>query len=277
MEIIIAGDARGVSTAAADIVTDLVRAKPNAVLGLATGSSPLGLYAELAARVVDGLDMTAVRGFALDEYVGLAPDDPRSYAHTIRTTVTEPLRLDAANVHVPSGVATDLEAACDGFESEMVRAGGVDVQILGIGRNGHLGFNEPGSAFESRTRITTLAEQTRRDNARYFAQPQDVPTRCSTQGLATIMKARTAVLIATGTAKAHAVDRALRGPVTVDCPASILQRHPSVVVVLDEDAAHSMSRDCLQWPATTSDSSTTTGSLAPGRNEYATHTRPKNR
>lgn len=240
MEIIIAADARGVSAAAADVVTAVVRRTPTAVLGLATGSSPLGLYAELAARVDDGLDMTGVRGFALDEYVGLTSDDPHSYAHTIRTTVTEPLRLDPANVAVPSGVGEDLAAACDRFDADIARVGGVDVQVLGIGSNGHLGFNEPGSSFDSRTRVATLAEQTRRDNARYFAAPEDVPTRCVTQGLGTIMQARTALLIATGAAKADAVARALRGAVTEDCPASILQRHPHAVVVLDDAAAASL-------------------------------------
>lgn len=240
MEIIIAADARGVSAAAADVVTAVVRRTPTAVLGLATGSSPLGLYAELAARVDDGLDMTGVRGFALDEYVGLTPDDPHSYAHTIRATVTEPLRMDPANVAVPSGVGEDLVAACDRFDADIARVGGVDVQVLGIGSNGHLGFNEPGSSFDSRTRVATLAEQTRRDNARYFAAPEDVPTRCVTQGLGTIMQARTALLIATGAAKADAVARALRGAVTEDCPASILQRHPHAVVVLDDAAAASL-------------------------------------
>lgn len=237
MEIIIAADAGGVSTVAADVVTEVVRSKPDAVLGLATGSSPLGLYAELAVRVAGGLDMSAVRGFALDEYVGLTPDDPRSYAHTIRTTVTEPLRLDPGNVSVPAGVADDVTAACHRFEDDIVRAGGVDVQILGIGRNGHLGFNEPASSFDSRTRVASLAEQTRRDNGRFFDDADDVPAHCVTQGLATIMQARTTLLIATGAAKADAVARAVDGPVTEDCPASILQRHRHAVVVLDEDAA----------------------------------------
>ncbi len=237
MKIIVAADPAGVAVAAADIVTDVVRTEPAAVLGLATGSSPLGLYAELAARVAAGLDMTAVRGFALDEYVGLAPRDPRSYAHVIRTTVTEPLRLRPRNVLVPNGIADDLPAACAGFEAAIAAAGGVDVQVLGIGRNGHLGFNEPMSPFDSRTRVATLTESTRRDNARFFDRPQDVPDRCVTQGLGTIMDARIAVLIATGPAKAGAVAAAVDGPVTRRCPASVLQRHGHAVLVVDEAAA----------------------------------------
>lgn len=237
VEIIVAPDPAGVAVAAADIVTDVVRTEPAAVLGLATGSSPLGLYAELAARVVSGLDLTAVRGFALDEYVGLAPHDPRSYAHVIRTTVTDPLRLHPRNVLVPNGIGDDLSAACAGFEAAIAAAGGVDLQVLGIGRNGHLGFNEPMSPFDSRTRVATLTESTRRDNARFFDRPQDVPDRCVTQGLGTIMDARIALLIATGPAKAGAVAAVVDEPVTQSCPASILQRHERAVLVLDEAAA----------------------------------------
>lgn len=237
VKIIVAPDAAGVASMAADLVTDVVRATPAAVLGLATGSSPLGLYAEMAVRVRAGLDMTAVRGFALDEYVGLTPADPRSYAHVIRTEVTEPLRLDPGKVHVPAGIGDDLPAACDGFEDAIARAGGVDLQVLGIGRNGHLGFNEPKSAFDSRTRVASLAASTRQDNARFFDRPEDVPEQCVTQGLGTIMDARIAVLIATGSAKAAAVAEAVHGPISESCPASILRRHRHAVLVVDKAAA----------------------------------------
>jgi glucosamine-6-phosphate deaminase len=242
VEIIIAPDAAGVAIAAADIVTDLVRAKPNAVLGLATGSSPLGLYAELAARVAGGLDMTAVSGFALDEYVGLLPDDPRSYARAIRSHVTEPLRLDPGKVHVPPGVGDDLDAACHLYEDAIARAGGIDLQVLGIGRNGHLGFNEPSSPLASRTRVAALAEWTRRDNARFFDQPDAVPVQCVTQGLGTIMEARRALLIATGAAKADSIALAVEGPVSPSCPASVLQLHQNAVVVCDREAAAKLTR-----------------------------------
>ncbi|MEH3143292.1 MAG: glucosamine-6-phosphate deaminase [Mycobacterium kyogaense] len=237
MEIVVARDAAEVAVTAAARVAELVCRRPTAVLGLATGSSPLGLYSELVRHVQGGLDMSGVRAFALDEYVGLPPEDRRSYAAVIRTHVTEPLGLDPGRVRVPTGVADDLDAACGEFEDDICAAGGVDLQILGIGRNGHLGFNEPGSLFESRTRVAALAESTRRDNARFFDRLEDVPTLCVTQGLATIMAARTAVLIATGAAKAGALAEAVRGPVSTQCPASILQQHPDVVVIVDPPAA----------------------------------------
>lgn len=242
MEIIVAPDAAGVATAAAGIVVDLVRSKPDAVLGLATGSSPLGLYAELAVQVAGGLDLTAVSAFALDEYVGLPPDDPRSYAHVIRTCVTEPLGLDPDRVRVPPGMGQDMAAACRDYEDAIAAAGGIDLQILGIGRNGHLGFNEPASPFDTRTRIAPLAESTREDNSRFFDRIEDVPRQCITQGLGTIMAARRALLIATGDAKAAAVAGALEGPVSTDCPASILQHHPDAVVIVDDAAAAGLRR-----------------------------------
>ncbi|MGB3481808.1 MAG: glucosamine-6-phosphate deaminase [Mycobacterium sp.] len=241
MDVIISSDVSAVATAAADMVTDLVQRKPNAVLGLATGSSPLGLYAELAKRVAAGLDMSAVSGFALDEYVGLAPSDPHSYAHVIRTQVTEPLRLDPSNVHVPAGIGDDLDTACRVFENTIRDAGGIDIQILGIGRNGHLGFNEPTSSLVSRTRVAALSRRTRQDNARFFDSPDDVPMDCVTQGLGTIMEARMTLLIATGAAKADAIVRAAEGPVSARCPASILQLHENAVLVIDEEAATELS------------------------------------
>lgn len=237
MEIIVERDGVGVATTAANVVTELVRTRPDGVLGLATGSTPLGLYAEMAERVRSGLDMSAIRGFALDEYVGLTPDDPRSYAEVIHTHVTRPCGLDPANVHVPPGVGDDLDAACREYEAAIARVGGIDVQILGIGSNGHLGFNEPMSSFASRTRVAALAESTRRDNSRFFDDVDDVPRQCVTQGLGTIMEARATLLIATGAGKAAAIAAAVEGPVSTTCPASILQRHRRAIVIVDEAAA----------------------------------------
>ncbi|BBY58311.1 glucosamine-6-phosphate deaminase [Mycolicibacterium sarraceniae] len=237
MKIIIVADPVAAAAAAADIVTSLVARKPNAVLGVATGTSPQGLYAELAARVQTGLEMSAVTVFALDEYVGLAASDPRSYTYFIHTIVAQPLRLDPERVHVPIGVGDDLDSRCRQYEAAIAAAGGVDLQILGIGRNGHLGFNEPTSSLVSRTRVAPLARSTRQDNARFFGVPADVPVRCVTQGLGTIMEARVALLIATGAAKAPAIARAVEGPVSAFCPASILQQHRDAVVILDEAAA----------------------------------------
>jgi len=216
--------------------------RPGLVLGLATGSSPLPLYRALQRRVEQGLDLSGAQGFALDEYVGLPPGDPRSYAATIDREVTRPLRLDPARVHVPHGAAQDLEQAAEDFERAIADAGGVDVQLLGIGTQGHLGFNEPGSSLGSRTRLKTLTRQTREDNARFFASVEDVPRHCLTQGLGTILDARALVLFAAGPGKAAAVAAALEGPVSSSCPASVLQLHRFATVYLDEAAASGLAR-----------------------------------
>ncbi|MCC9195250.1 glucosamine-6-phosphate deaminase [Arthrobacter sp. zg-Y820] len=220
--------------AAAAVVRDCVQDKPDAVLGFATGSSPLPLYNALAES---GEDFSGVRGFALDEYVGLPPGDPRSYATVINSEVVERLGLPQGTVRVPDAAAADLDAAAREYEQAIRDAGGVDLQILGIGHNGHVAFNEPGSALDSRTRVEELAERTRRANARFFDSPDEVPTRCLTQGLGTILDARHLLLIAHGADKAEIVARALQGPITPDCPASALQLHPRVTVVLDRAAA----------------------------------------
>jgi glucosamine-6-phosphate deaminase len=238
MEIIILASPAEIGRLAARKVASTIRRKPTAVLGLATGSSPLAIYAELATEVRDGaLATTGVCAFALDEYVGLPPEHPQSYASVIRREVTEPLGLDPARVFVPDGCAADLEAACQRYETAIQAAGGVDLQILGIGANGHIGFNEPTSSLSSRTRLKTLAVQTRADNARFFDHPDDVPTHCVTQGLGTIMEAHEVLLVAQGTGKAAAIAAAVEGPVSARCPGSVLQFHPRATVILDEAAA----------------------------------------
>lgn len=239
MEIVICSTPEEVGEVAAARVAQVVnQSGPQAVLGVATGSSPLALYAALTRRVQDGrLDLSQASAFALDEYVGLPADDPNSYAATINQTVTVPLGLDPARVHVPDGDAEDLEQACLDYEAAIKAAGGVDVQILGIGSNGHIGFNEPSSSLASRTRIKTLNERTREDNARYFTSIEDVPRHCLTQGLGTIMDAAAIVLVAQGAGKAHAVAALAEGPVSTMCPGSILQMHRTVTVVVDEAAA----------------------------------------
>ena len=220
--------------AGAAVVRGCLQAKPDAVLGFATGSSPLPLYDALADF---GLDFTRVRGFALDEYIGLAPGDPRSYGAVIESEVVQRLDMRAGSVLLPDVAAADLEAAAREYEQAIRDAGGVDLQILGIGHNGHLAFNEPGAALDSRTRVEQLAERTRRANARFFDDPDQVPTRCMTQGIGTILDARQLLLIAHGPDKADIIARALQGPVTPDCPASALQLHPCVTVLLDQSAA----------------------------------------
>lgn len=221
-------------TAAAAVVFSCVQAKPHAVLGFATGSSPLPLYDALAES---GRDLSAVQGFALDEYVGLPPEDPRSYAAVIDSEVTRRLGLHPPAVHVPDVSDPDLDASAQRYEHAISDAGGVDLQILGIGHNGHLAFNEPGAALDSRTRVEVLTERTRRANARFFDSLEEVPTLCLTQGIGTILEARHLLLIAHGTDKADIVARALQGPVSPECPASALQLHPRVSVFLDRAAA----------------------------------------
>ncbi|MGA4669078.1 glucosamine-6-phosphate deaminase [Propionibacteriaceae bacterium Y1923] len=237
MEVIICANEEQVGRIAAARIASALARRPDPVMGLATGSSPLGTYAALKERVDAGtLNLSNATFFALDEYLGLPRTDPNSYAETIRRTFTEPLGIDPQRVHVPVGDAEDTDASCEQYEAAIAAAGGIDVQILGIGSNGHIGFNEPGSSFTSRTRTKTLTARTRADNARFFG-PGFVPTHCVTQGLGTIMDAGRLVLTALGEAKAEAVAAAVEGPVSAMCPASILQFHRYATVVVDEDAA----------------------------------------
>ncbi len=233
-------------TSAADaaraVLAGLARAAGrDPVLGLATGSSPLGLYRELARAVDAGrADFSRTHGVALDEYVGLPAGHPEGYRQVLLREVCAVIGLTPDRLAVPDGSATDeesLEVAAAAYEARIADLGGVDVQILGIGANGHLGFNEPGSALTSRTRVKRLSERTRRDNARFFPDVGDVPTHCLTQGLGTILQARRLVLVATGDGKADAVAAALEGPLSASVPASVLQWHADTVVCLDEAAA----------------------------------------
>ncbi|AQP51332.1 glucosamine-6-phosphate deaminase [Tessaracoccus flavescens] len=238
MEIVICKDPQDVGKVAADRVISYLEGLPTPVIGLATGSSPLALYEELARRVEAGtFDFSHGLGFALDEYVGIPRSHAESYHSVITRTVVEPLRMDPARVRVPDGLASDLQAAADEYDEAIELAGGVDVQILGIGSNGHIGFNEPFSSFSSRTRVKTLTPETREDNARFFDSIEQVPTHCVTQGLGTIMDSRVAVLVASGERKAEAVAAMVEGPVAARFPASILQFHPRAIVIVDEAAA----------------------------------------
>ena len=228
-------------------VADLIKAKPNAVLGLATGSSPLAAYQALAEIVKEeSIDVSQVQGFALDEYIGLPLTHPESYHATIHRTVVGPQGLDPTKVHVPGDVlnGTPLEdgekvaGAGAAYDAAIEAAGGIDVQILGIGTDGHVGFNEPGSSLASGTRVKTLTERTRIDNARFFDNDiNQVPTHCITQGIGTIMKARHLVLLAFGAGKAEAVAETVEGGISSFCPASALQMHPHATIIVDEEAA----------------------------------------
>lgn len=228
----------------ADAVEELVRRRPDAVLGVATGSSPLPVYRELVARhrAGAGPDYGRVRFFTLDEYVGLPAASPASYRSTIARELTDPLGIDPGRVHGPDPSPEGLPGAGERYEAMIRDAGGVDLQLLGIGSDGHLAFNEPGSSLMSRTRVKTLTESTRRDNARFFGSAGDVPRHVLTQGLGTIRDARHLLLVATGAGKAGAVAGAVEGPVTASCPASVLQLHPHATVVVDESAAGRLER-----------------------------------
>jgi len=232
-EVVIVGSAEEAGQIAADIIAALIATTADAVLGFATGSTPLSTYAALGAR---DLDLAAVRGFALDEYVGLPAGHPESYRAVIDREVVEPLGLLPANVRVPGDDDLPLQGAGERYEADIHAAGGVDLQLLGIGRTGHIGFNEPGSSLASLTRVKTLTESTRVDNARFFDSIEQVPTHCVTQGLGTILRARHLVLLAFGESKAAAIASALEGPVSASTPGSVVQLHPRVTVIVDEAA-----------------------------------------
>lgn len=237
-EIVVVRDQQAAGELAAHIMVDLITRIPDAVLGLATGSTPLALYRALAATVAStGVDVSRVRGFALDEYVGLPAGHPESYRAVITRDVVEPLGLTPALISVPNGSLGGIEHAGADYERAIAAAGGVDVQILGIGTDGHIGFNEPGSSFASSTRVKTLTEQTRRDNARFFPSEANVPMHCITQGLGTILRARHLLLLAFGDGKANAVAGAVEGPVSASNPGSAIQLHPHATVIVDEAAA----------------------------------------
>jgi len=249
MEIIIQPTATAASLLAARHVARLVREKPHAILGLATGNTPLALYRELIRlHREDGLDFRHVTTFNLDEYVGLAPSHPASYHTFMHENFFAHLNVPASRIHIPDGLATDIPAHCRAYEDAIRAAGGLDLQILGIGSDGHIGFNEPSSSLASRTRIKTITAQTRRDNAYAFGTPDEMPHHVITMGVGTIMDARQVLLLAFGEKKAHAIASAVEGPITAMNPASILQMHPVAQCLLDEPAATQLTRrDYYRW------------------------------
>jgi glucosamine-6-phosphate deaminase len=239
MEVVISTTPDEAGTLAADAVEELLRRRSEAVLGVATGSSPLIIYDELGRRVAQGsLSLAKVRAFMLDEYVGLPADHPQRYRNVIREEFVDKVDIDPTHVYGPDGLAADLVGACEAYERAIADAGGIDIQILGIGTDGHIAFNEPGSSLASRTRIKTLTSQTRRDNARFFGgNVEAVPQHCLTQGIGTIIEARHLVLVASGRGKAEAVHQLVEGSVSAMWPATALQLHPHVTVLLDTAAA----------------------------------------
>ena len=245
MEIIIQPTAAAATAVAARVIARLLNEKPNAVIGLATGSTPLLLY---RALIDMKLDWRRVTTFNLDEYIGLAKEHPQSYYSFMWENLFRHLNIAPENVHIPDGNAKDIPGFCDAYEQRIHDAGGIDLQVLGIGTDGHIGFNEPTSSLASRTRIKTLTPQTRQDNARFFASLDEVPTHCITMGIGTIMEARHNLMLAFGANKAHAIAEAVEGPITAINPASILQMHPDAKFCLDTDAAAELQRvDYYRW------------------------------
>lgn len=239
MEVVITDSADVAASFAADIIEQLVTTTATPVVGLATGSSPLPVYREVTRRFADRrLSFASTTVFLLDEYVGLPPLHPQSYRRFIEREFTDHVDLPADRLHCPDGASSDLAGAAIDYERSIAEAGGIGVQLLGIGADGHIGFNEPSSSLGSRTRIKSLTARTRRDNARFFHDDiEQVPRHCITQGIATILAARHLVLLAFGPAKAGPLAAAVEGPITAMVPASALQLHPHVTVLVDEAAA----------------------------------------
>lgn len=244
MEVVPLSSAAAAGAVAADAIEALVRRRPDAVLGLATGSSPLPTYQELIRRHRTGAGPAydAVRCFTLDEYVGLPAGHPETYRETIFRECTDGLGIARDRVRSPDPSPDGLPDAGPRYEAAIEAAGGVDLQVLGIGGDGHLAFNEPGSSLASATRLKTLTARTRQDNARFFGSVDQVPRHVLTQGLGTILRARHLLFVATGAAKADAVAAAVEGPVSASCPASVLQLHPHATVLLDPAAAARLTR-----------------------------------
>ena len=245
MEIIIQPNAEAAAAVAARVVARLLREKPNAVLGLATGSTPLLLY---RALVDMKLDWHRVRTFNLDEYVGLTAAHEQSYHSFMWENLFRHVNIVRKHVHIPDGMTKDIPKFCLRYEKQIRATGGIDLQVLGIGTDGHIGFNEPTSSLASRTRIKTLTRQTCKDNARFFGSEDKVPHHVITMGIGTIMEARQCLLLAFGDKKARAIAAAAEGPITAINPASVLQLHPTAKVCLDEPAASRLKRaDYYRW------------------------------
>jgi len=241
MKIYVTKDYQTMSRKAANILSAQVILNPSSVLGLATGSTPVGMYQQLIAWYKkDDLDFSQVRTVNLDEYVGLAPNHDQSYRYFMQTNFFDHINISPDNTNLPNGQAADLAAECRRYNQVIQSLGGIDVQLLGMGHNGHIGFNEPGEAFELETHVVDLTQRTIEANARFFASPDEVPRQALTMGIKSIMQARQILVVVSGADKAGAVKAALAGPVTPKVPDSILQMHPNVVLVADEAAMSEM-------------------------------------
>jgi glucosamine-6-phosphate deaminase len=237
MKVIIVKDKKEMGIKAGEIMAAVMNSRPSPVIGLATGSTPLPLYERMIQLEKEGkLDMSTTISFNLDEYVGIAPDHHQSYRYFMDTNLFNHTKINKKNTHVPDGMADDPDCFVEEYEQMMEDVGGIDIQVLGIGSNGHIAFNEPGTSLASRTHVTGLTEQTIEDNARFFAKKSDVPTQAMTMGIGTILDAENIILLANGENKCDAVAKALEGPITSMCPASALQLHPRVTFIICKDA-----------------------------------------
>ncbi len=245
MKVVVCENYEEVSQKAAEIFADRIKAKPDIVLGLATGGTPERMYAILAEKNKAGeLDFSGVRTFNLDEYAGIEASHDQSYRYFMNDKLFNNINIKKENTRVLNGVAEDLAAECAAYEGRIKEAGGVDLQLLGIGSNGHIAFNEPGSPKDSKTRVVDLKESTIQDNARFFASADEVPRQALSMGMASIMDAKEIVLIANKESKADAIAKSLEGPVTEDVPASLLQEHPNVTIIVDKAAASKLAGSC---------------------------------
>jgi glucosamine-6-phosphate deaminase len=249
MEIIIKTDYEEICSEASQIIFQEWQRKNNLVLGLATGRTPLGVYAKLIDSYRQGkIDFSETRAFTLDEYLGLEKDHPQSFSYYMNKNFYSHINIKKENIHGLHGLPGDIQKHCRQYESLIKRAGGIDIQILGIGSNGHIGFNEPSSSLASRTRAKTLTKETIEANRCFFKGEEEVPHYCLTMGIGTILEAKTILLLVFGKNKEEAVAKSIEGPVTALVPASALQLHPDVKIILDEDAASRLTRkDYYRW------------------------------
>lgn len=238
MRIIVANDYDEMSKKAAHLIASQMILKPNCILGLATGSTPVGTYKELITLYDNGfIDFSEVGSFNLDEYFGLPKDNPQSYDYFMKSNLFNHINIDDDNIHIPDGMSDNVEKECANYEKKMKEAGGIDLQLLGIGRNGHIGFNEPSDHFEPNTHLVQLDDDTIQANARFFDSIDEVPTRAISMGVGSILKAKKILLLASGEGKADAIYDTVKGPITPKVPASILQLHPDVTIIVDKEAA----------------------------------------
>jgi len=243
MRVIVCKNSDEMSKVAAQIFAERINKKPNIVLGLATGGTPVKMYKELINMAKAGsLDFSKVLSYNLDEYLGISGDHDQSYRYFMNTNLFDHININKANTHVLNGKAADAAAECKAYEEAIKKAGGIDIQLLGIGGNGHIAFNEPGSAKNSRTRVVDLTQKTIEDNARFFASINDVPKQALSMGNGTILEAREIVLIADKASKADAIAKSIEGPATEQVPASLLQNHKNVTFVIDQDAASKLKK-----------------------------------